>query len=351
MTQFPIKHCILSLFAVLALAACTDDIHLKRAIDHSIDPHIDTVFMSVPLSMSVNEIHSLIIIKDGKVIAERYWPGSYASDTYALWSASKSFTSTAVGFAVQDGLLSLNDKVLDILDTERTKAGKKSGDATGKTEEWWEAMTVEDLLEMSSGITPDYLANVGAGAFEHPTDEILSCRIVFEPGSRFSYNSMNTYLLSAIVTKVTGRNLEDYLEDKFFKPLGIRRHMWETSTEGINFGGWGLHLTTESFAKLGMLYLQDGVWNGKRLLSHEWISAATSARQDTAPYHKDEEWKYGYGYQFWGDSIPGSFRADGAWSQFCFVFPDKDLVIACNAHSWNSGDLSDTIIRELYANL
>lgn len=337
--------------AMLALTSCTDDVHLKRSIDSTLDPHIDSVFMSVPLSMSVNEIHSILVIKDGKVIGERYWPGVDASDTYALWSASKSFNSTAIGFAIQDGYLNLDDKVLDILDPDGTMAGKRSGENAAQVEEWWGKMRVRDLLDMSSGITPDYLAKVGAGAFEHPTEEILACDLAFEPGSRFAYNSMNSYLLSAIVTKATGRNSEDYLEEKFFKPLGIRRHLWETSTEGINFGGWGLHITTESFAKLGLLYLQDGVWNGKRLLNHEWISEATCSHHETAPLYKDKEWKYGYGFQFWCDSIPGSFRADGAWSQCCCVFPDKNLVIACNAHSWNTGELADAIINQLYENI
>lgn len=351
------RHSTIAILAAVALvAACcpTKDTKLARQIDDTLAPQVDSVFASVPLSGSVNEIHSLIVIKDGEIVAERYSPGQEADYLHVLWSASKTFTSTAVGFAVQEGLLNTSDKVKDffgedelpVFDDLPWNDGKKISAA--QQQEWFDEMTVKDLLVMSSGLARDYLAALGAGVLEHPVRSIFEAGMAYEPGSRFSYNSMNAYILSAIITKVTGQKLADYLKPRFFEPLGINNYVWEESVEGYNLGGWGLHMTTESFAKAGLFYLQRGQWEDEQLLAAEWIDEASAVQIDTEASQGDPNWKAGYGYQIWRCTPEQSYRFDGAWGQFSFVFPDKNAVVAINAHTWGTGQLAAAVIKYIY---
>lgn len=333
--------------AVLLISACAPkDTRLPRAIDKVAAEHIDSVFQSVPLSGSVNEIHSLIVIKDGKIIYERYSPGQDPDYYHILWSATKSYTGLAVGFAVEEGLLSVDDKIRKFFTEEEILPYTDSLENA-----WLESMTIKHLLTMSTGLKKDYLAAVGAGILPEPVKSTFEQGILFEPGYRFSYNSMNTHILSVILTKVTGMTVEEYLTSRLFKPLGINRHIWELATDGCNKGGWGLHITTESFAKTGLLMLQKGMWNGKQIISSDWIEECSKSQIDTAPFHAAEDWKYGYGYQFWGCQKPGSYRLDGAWGQFCIVVPDKNAVIACNCHTWGTTPLMEAIWQYIYPNI
>lgn len=290
----------------------------------------DQVFTDVA-AKGTAELHSLMVLKDGEKIYERYDTGYDASHLNVLWSASKTFTATAVGFAVQDGLLSVNDPVIRFFGPEDLPAEPCAE---------LKQMTVKDLLIMSSGFEHDALGVVRSRTTPHPLRDVLADSFIFTPGERFKYNSANTFLLSAIVTKVTGRTVADYLEEKLFRPLGITRYHWDESTDGYSAGGWGLYLTTESMAKMGQFYLQKGVWNGVRLLDEAWFDEATKpqiyqydrSNPEAVAAAEGDDWKQGYGYQLWV-CTHDSYRMDGAHGQLIIVVPAKGLVVAIASHT------------------
>ncbi|HOW39844.1 MAG TPA: serine hydrolase [Bacteroidales bacterium] len=273
-----------------------------------------------------NEIHSFMLVRHGKVISEGWWKPYSPDLKHTMYSLSKSFTSTAVGFAVQEKLLTVNDKVLsffpeEVPDTISTNLAQ---------------MTVKDLLTMSAGMDPDPTFRV-AGKEGSWVSIFLRTPVLNEPGTKFLYNSLATFMLSAIVQKVTGEKLIDYLRPRFFEPLGIQDVDWEVNPQGINTGGWGLRLKTEDIAKAGLFYLQKGKWNGKQLLAEEWIDEATSFKIDQAPdapqSKKDSsDWMQGYCYQIWRCRHNG-YRGDGAYGQYMIVLPDLDAVIAITSQT------------------
>jgi hypothetical protein len=233
-----------------------------------------------------------------------------------LYSLSKSFTSTAVGMAVDDGLLAVDDPVLRFF----------PADAPANPSDNLKAMRVRDLLTMTSGHDKDTLPALTTGAEKNWPKVFLSLPVEHKPGTHFLYNTGATYMLSAIVQKVTGKTLLEYLTPRFFKPLGIDHPTWQTDPEGVNVGGWGLKIKTQDIAVFGQLYLQKGMWNGHRLLSESWIADATSAQVPNGT-NLQSDWNQGYGYQFWRCKTH-CFRGDGAFGQFCVVMPDQDAVLA-----------------------
>lgn len=275
---------------------------------------------------NANEIHSFMFLRHGKVIAEGWWNPYRPDLKHTMYSLSKSFTSTAVGFAVSEKLLSVNDKVLsffpeDVPDTIFTNL---------------EQMTVKDLLTMSAGMDPDptYRVRENTGSW---TKTFIRTPVVNEPGTKFLYNSLATFMLSAIVQKVTGEKVIDYLKPRFFIPLGIDSIDWEVNTQGINTGGWGLRLKTEDIARAGQFYLQKGKWNGKQLLPAGWIDEATSFKIEQAPdapqaVKDSSDWTQGYCYQFWR-CRHNAYRGDGAYGQYMIVFPDLDAVVAITSQT------------------
>jgi CubicO group peptidase (beta-lactamase class C family) len=282
---------------------------------------------------SRNEFHSFVFMRHGKVIAEGWWDPYRPDLKHTLYSTSKSFTSTAVGFAVSESLFSVQDKVISFFpdDLPETVSPNLAD------------MTVKDLLMMSAGQEPDPTARIVAND-SNWVRAFLSTPVVHDPGTRFLYNSMATYMLSAIVQKVTGEKLIDYLTPRLFKPLGIEGMDWEEDPRGINSGGWGLRVKTEDMAKFGQLYLRKGKWNGKQILPETWIDEATTFKIDNAPgvpqhVRDSSEWAQGYCYQFWRCRY-NAFRADGAYGQYIIVMPDQDAVIAIQAET---PDMQDEI--------
>ena len=273
-----------------------------------------------------NEIHSFMLLRHGKVIAEGWWKPYGPDLKHTLYSLSKSFTSTAVGFAVTEKLLTVNDKVISFFpdkvpDTISTNLAQ---------------MTVKDLLIMSVGMDPDPTFRV-AGANGNWETTFFRTPVLNEPGSKFLYNSLASYMLSSIIQKVTGVKLIDYLTPRFFEPLGITGADWEINSQGVNTGGWGLRLKTEDIAKAGQFYLQKGEWNGKQLLPAEWIEEATSSKiyqsPDASHERKDaSDWMQGYGYQFWL-CRNDAYRGDGAFGQYMIVMPEQDAVIAITSQT------------------
>ena len=265
----------------------------------------------------VDSIHSFMLVRHGKVIAEAWWAPEAADKPHVLWSLSKSFTSTAVGLAVEEGKLSIDDPVLKFFPE----------DAPEKPSNNLRAMRVRDLLTMNAGHQDELNwreADDWAKAFlAHP--------VPHKPGTHFRYNTPATYMLSAIVQKVTGETVLDYLTPRLFEPLGIEKPTWDTSPQGISIGGYGLYLKTEDIAKFGQLYLQKGNWNGQQLIPAAWIDQATS-KQVSNGSNPDSDWDQGYGFQFWR-CRHGAFRGDGKDGQFCIVIPEQDVVIAMTSNT------------------
>ena len=233
-----------------------------------------------------------------------------------LFSLSKSFTSTAVGIAIEEGHLSLDAPIISFFPNE-----------VPDNPSWQlKAMRVRDLLSMSTGHDSQDLRAFSFESETPLTKQFLHLPVAHKPGTHFLYNTPASYMCSAIVQKVTGSNLVDYLQSHLFGPLGIRDPEWSASPQGIAHGGFGLNVTTEDIARLGQLYLQGGMWEEKQLLSTSWVKAATS-RQTSNGSNPDSDWDQGYGYQFWR-CRHNAYRGDGAFGQFCIVMPDHDAVIA-----------------------
>ena len=258
-------------------------------------------------------IHQLMILRHGKVIYE----GAYAPYRTGIWhttySMCKSFAGMAVGILCDEGKIRLSDPVMDYF-----------------PEKWnpihavrFRDLTIRHLLNMSSGAS---FNEMGAIAGDDWTSGFFSSSLKWSPGSGFHYNSMNTYLLSAIVTKVTGKTLFAFLQERLFEPMGIRQAFWESTPRGITKGGWGMYLRPEDAAKLGLLYLHKGQWMGRQLISEEWVTEAVRLQISTG-----REVNPGYGYQVWMDMLPESFVFNGMLGQNVHVFPTLDLILVTNA--------------------
>lgn len=267
----------------------------------------------------VNSMHSFMLLRHGKVIAEAWWAPEEANKPHVLWSLSKSFTSTAVGLAVRDGKLSVQDRVMGFFPDALPEVPSDN----------LKSMRVLDLLTMSTGHqdepnmrgSQDWIKTF----FAHPVPK--------EPGSFFRYNTPATFMQSAIVQKVTGQTVVDYLQTRLFDPLGIEAPKWDANPQGISIGGYGLYLKTEDIAKFGQLYLQKGVWENQQLIPSDWVQLATDKMVSNGA-DAASDWNQGYGYQFWR-CRHNAFRGDGKDGQFCIVLPDQDAVVVMTANTTN----------------
>ena len=264
----------------------------------------------------IDALHSFMLVRHGKVVAEGWWYPYSAERRHRLYSLSTSFVSTAIGLAVGEGDLTLDDRVIDYFPDE-VPAGPHRHLA---------AMRIRDLLLMSSGHQNETLGHFFAGGDTPWVQTFLNLPVEHKPGTHFAYNTGATYMLAAILQKATGDNLVNYLEPRLFEPLGITGYHWQESPQGLAVGGWGLRLKTEDIARFGQLYLQKGMWNGERVLSEQWVEAAT-ARQTANGSDPDSDWEQGYGYLFWRGRHQ-TYRNDGAFGQFCIVLPEQDAVLA-----------------------
>jgi CubicO group peptidase (beta-lactamase class C family) len=284
----------------------------------------------------INTLHSFIIVRHGHVIAEGWWKPEAADKLHVLHSLSKSFNATAVGLAIADGKLSLDDPVLKFF----------PADAPADPSDNLKALKVRDLLDMSGGHDTEPKTEAGGPSVK----TFLAHPFVHKPGTHFLYNSMGSYTLSAIVTKVTGQTTLEYLKPRLFEPLGIENPQWPSSPEGNTIGGTGLKLCTEDIAKFGQLYLQLGKWNGKQLIPRQWVEQATSKHvpNEQGSHAKiGVDWRQGYGFQFWR-CTHNAFRGDGAAGQFIVVIPDKDAVIAITADTGSMQGELDAIWDKLF---
>ena len=285
-----------------------------------------------------NDLHSFILTRHGKIAAQGWWNPFQPESPHMLFSLSKSFTSTAIGIAQTEGLLSINDKVISFFPDQAPDTPSKN----------LQAMRVRDLLTMNTGHNEDATGRMTKDTISW-IKGFFSLPVEHKPGTHFVYNSAATYMLSAIIQKVTGKKLIDYLTPRLFEPLGIQNPSWESSPEGINFGGWGLKVRTKDIASLGQLYLQKGLWQGKQLLPAAWVNDATT-KQTSNGSNPESDWEQGYGYQFWLCRY-GLYRGDGAFGQYCIVFPKQDAVLAITSGTADMGAIMNLVWKHLLPGL
>lgn len=279
-------------------------------------------------------IQSVMVLQHGKVLYEKWLNGGEPQTPHILNSVSKTFTSAAVGLAIDEGLLSLDDKLVSFF----------PDDLPPTPSENLKKVTIRHLLTMNCGHDSEPSRRKDGDTW---VKTFLAWPVEHEPGSWYCYNSMGTYMLSAIVQKVTGQKIVDYLQHRLFDMLGIEAPRWEESPQGINCGGWGLYLKTEDLAKMGQLLLQKGKWKGKQVLPENYVNEMTCAQVPCQPAgtspdkvaergltKENSDWIQGYGYQVWR-CRHNAFRADGAGGQYIIVIPEKDAVVI------NTADLRD----------
>ena len=268
----------------------------------------------------IDAMHSFMLVRHGHVVAEAWWTPYDAETPHVLYSLSKSFASTAVGLAIAEGKFTLDDPVLKFFPE----------DAPEEPSPNLRAMRVRDLLRMSTGHQSEPPLWRGAPGSQSKgetwTQAFLAHPVPFKPSTHFLYNSPATYMASAILQKVTGTTVLDYLRPRLFEPLGFKNPTWLASPQGVSIGGYGFFARTEEIARFGQLYLQKGAWNGRQLIPAAWVDEAT-ARQTSNGSSPTSDWDQGYGYQFWR-CRHNAYRGDGAFGQYCVVLPEHDAVIA-----------------------
>jgi CubicO group peptidase (beta-lactamase class C family) len=268
------------------------------------------------------ECHSLMVVRHGRVVAEGWWAPYCRDRPHLLYSMTKSFTSIAVGFAVADGLLGLDDRIVDVLaDHVPAHVSRQA-----------RQLSVHHLLTMTTGHRADTLED--AWGLE-PADLVKGfLRIPAQDpvGTRHAYNNPTSFVLARMVERVTGRSVPDLLDDRLFGPMGVRHAEWDRVASGATFGFTGLHLTTEAVAAFGEVLLRHGRWRGEQLIAREWPELATKRHVDTMQTEdgwRTTDWLQGYGYHFWMSRT--GYRSDGAMGQYCLVIPEHDLIVAMTA--------------------
>ncbi len=285
-----------------------------------------------------HELHSLMVLRHGRVIAEG-WPQPYGPRlNHSMYSLSKSFTSAAVGFAVAEGALKVTDPVVGFFPD---RAPAKISDRLAR-------LNIGHLLTMSAG-----MARTATGATVKARDWVkafLAQPIEHEPGTVFNYNTAATYMLSAIVQKVSGQGLIDFLKPRLFDRIGIQGATSDECPLGVAKGGFGLNINTEGLARFGQLFLQNGRWKGERILPESWVKAATSKQIQQGPdSNKNPDWQQGYGYQFWRFRH-NCYRGDGAFGQFIIVIPEKDAVVVMTSETRSMQGELDLVWKHLLPN-
>ncbi|MFE5160196.1 serine hydrolase domain-containing protein [Streptomyces sp. NPDC056697] len=284
------------------------------------------------------EPHSLMILRHGRLIASGWWAPYTAERPHLLYSLSKSFTSTAAGLAAAEGLLNLDDPVISYFpefEAEISDPGSR-------------AMLVRHVASMASGHAEETLERAFGGDPEEPVRGFLRIPPDHAPGTVFAYNQPATYTLAAIVQRVTGQSLTEYLRPRLFDPLGIGETAWLQVPAGRDLGFSGLFAATDAIARLGLLYLRGGEWEGERLLPASWVAEATRehiATEEAMVNGSGPDWRRGYGFQFWMSRH--GYRGDGAFGQFCLVLPEHDVVIATTAETERMQAVLDAVWEHL----
>ncbi|GAB3611735.1 hypothetical protein GCM10027415_00750 [Humibacter ginsengisoli] len=281
--------------------------------------------------------HALVVVRHGAVVASAQWEPYALERPQLVYSLSKSFTTTAAGFAVAEGLLDLDKPAADYFPEYADSVAPAS-----------RGILVRHLASMATGHLNDMIVAFAIDA-EHPIKAFLAAPPEREPGSVFTYNQLATYTLGAIIQRGSGMRLSEYLRTRLLEPLGIAPVGWQQEPVDVELGFSGLFATPESVAKLGQLYLSGGVWNGRRLLPESWVREATSKHVDNAApgglTKADSDWEQGYGFQFW--MARHGFRGDGAFGQYCIVLPEQDAVVAITSQTVDMQDVLNRVWKHL----
>ncbi len=289
---------------------------------------------------TVGTVTSFMVLRHGMVVGEAWWTPYAPGIPQELFSLSKIFTSAAVGLALNEGRFGIDDSVAAFF-PEKLPA-ESSRFLTG--------MRIRQLLTMTTGHNDNLTSKLNDPAFGRDwLKAFFHQPVPHKPGTHFVYNGGASFVLAAIVEKVTGQSLVDYLFPRLFEPLGIPRPRWSENPQGITIGAWGLSLTTESVARFGQLCLQRGRWNGREILPAPWIDAATQ-RQTPTGYNPNSDWAQGYGYHFWMCRF-GAYRGDGAFGQFCIVMPEQDAVVVSTSGVEDLRPVINLIWEELLPNM
>ncbi len=325
--------CVAAAFSLTAIAATTS---LPRSTPEAEGISSNAILEFIQAAdASVDTIHSFMLVRHGKVVSEAWWTPYDAKTPHTFFSLSKSFTSTAVGLAVQEGLLSIDDPVIKFFPDELPAEPSQN----------LKAMRVRDLLTMTTGHHDEDIATFPFNSQESLAKKFLELPVAHKPGTFFVYNTPATYMQSAIVQKVTGQSVLEYLRPRLFDPLGIENPQWQADAHGISLGGFGLSGRTEDIAKFGQLYLQKGKWQGKQLVPATWVELAT-ARHVSNGSNPESDWEQGYGFQFWR-SRHGFYRGDGAFGQFCLVLEEFDAVVAITSGTRDMGHVMNLVWEKL----
>ena len=292
----------------------SSDLPVTGPGEQGVDARGITAFLDVLEADPRIDPHSVMLLRHGAVVAQGWW-APYTSDrVHMLYSVSKTFTATALGFAVAEGLVSLDDAVVDHFP-------EFQAEIVGRSRE----IRVRHVAAMASGHHNDMIE---AAELADPA-ELVRGFLLHEPesapGSVFAYNQSATYSVAAIIQRAAGTTLVDYLRPRLFDPLGIGPVSWHQDGVGRDLGFSGLHARTDAVARLGQLYLRDGVWQGRRILPAGWVEQVRTRHVGT-PQNEKPDWRQGYGFQVWMSRH--GYRGDGAYGQFCLILPEQDAVLA-----------------------
>nr|MDD6335953.1 serine hydrolase [bacterium] len=295
-------------------------------------PHASLAALGIPYkaahalldAMDKHEFHTFVVTRHGKVAMEGAYAPYPMEASRLVYSCSKNFLATAIGLAIGEGLFKLEDRILDLLPEY----------APEHPSPYQQQLTVHDLLCMASGHEKDTSGQALSTPGADPVRTFFAIPIAYPPGTHFVYHTTATYVLSHLLQKLSGQNAHAYLKPRLFDKLGITGTQWQQSAMGVDIGGSGLHVSADGLARLALLYAQDGVWQGERILSHDWVERATKKQVENFAAnhvtHSDGQawdWAQGYGYQFWRCRHNG-YRGDGAYGQFNMVFPDQHLTFS-----------------------
>jgi len=316
------------LFAPSSLLDLTDNLPRSTPESQGVSSEVLSKLFDA-MDASDIQFHGVMVLRNGFVIGEGWWAPYSPQYKHTLHSLSKSFTSAAVGLAINEGHFTIESPVISFF-PEYAPQNISTNLA---------AMKVKHLLTMTTG----HIVDTNLRTDDMPwVQSFLAAPIEREPGTFYLYNTTATYILSAIVQKTTGVTLLEYLTPRLLKPLKIEGADWQTSPQGINTGGFGLRVRTEDIASFSQLYLNKGKWKGKQILPETWVDASTREQWtfSSNPFggkkpKAEDDWQQGYGYQFWRTQHNG-FRSDGLYGQFGIVLPDEKTVIAITEESFNT---------------
>ena len=300
-------------------------------MDEAVSPRKLEEFLKKCASGEASELHTLYVYEDNKLMIALALPPYDTAQVCQVYSLSKSFTQTAIGMLYDEGRISPQDIAADILGVDYEKGSRIS------------RLSVHHLLSMSAGHEECSMSRIIQA--EDGVQAFFDMELVYEPGTHFTYDTGASWLLSAIVTKITGETLFDYLQRKLFLPMGIQDCSWDTAGGNISEGGVGLHISTDGLIKLALLYQNRGVYGGKRYLSEEWIDMASAKQMDNAE-NGTANWRVGYGYQMWMNDC-GGYRGDGAFGQYAVILPEKKLAAAALTESANMEKQMDDVFAYL----